>query len=56
LSDFEVFDVTTIVTDNKGSPDRKSDTWSQNMSFLSDLSDFEVFDVTTTVTIGTESA
>jgi hypothetical protein len=48
--DFEVFEVNTIVTDNKGSPDRKSDTLSQNILFLSDLSDFEVFEVNTIVT------
>jgi hypothetical protein len=46
----EVFEVTTIITDNKRSPDRKSDIWSQNISILSDLSDFEVFEVTTIVT------
>jgi hypothetical protein len=48
LSDFEVFEVNTIVDDNKRSPDRKSDSWSQNIIFLSDLSDlsdFEVFEV-----------
>jgi hypothetical protein len=42
LSDFEVVEVTTIVTDNKRSPDRKSDMWSQNISVLSD---FEVVEV-----------
>jgi hypothetical protein len=55
-SDLEASEVTTIVTDNKRPPDRKSDTWSQNVLFLSDLSDlgdlsdFEVFDVTMIVT------
>jgi hypothetical protein len=37
-----------IITDNKRSSDRKSNTWSQNISFLSDLSDlsdFEFFEV-----------
>jgi hypothetical protein len=37
-------------TDIKLSPDRKSDTWSQNILFLSDLGDFEVFEVNTIVT------
>jgi hypothetical protein len=50
LRDFEVFEVNPIVTDSKGSPDRKSDTLSQNILFLSDLSDFEVFEVNTIVT------
>jgi hypothetical protein len=36
LSDFEVFDVNTIVTDSKGPPDRKNDTLSQTSYFLSD--------------------
>jgi hypothetical protein len=45
----EVFEVNTIIDDSKGPPDRKSDTWSQNISFLGDLSDFEVFEANTIV-------
>jgi hypothetical protein len=50
LSDFEVIEVNTIVIDVKGSPDRKPDTWSQNILFWGDLSDFEVIEVNTIVT------
>jgi hypothetical protein len=32
LSDFEDFGVTMIVTDIKGSPDRKSDAWAKTSS------------------------
>jgi hypothetical protein len=36
--------------DSKRAPDRKSDSGSQNISFLSDFGDFEVFEVSTIVT------
>jgi hypothetical protein len=39
----------TIGMEKRRLPDRKSDTWSQNISILSYLSDFEVFEVNTIV-------
>jgi hypothetical protein len=61
LSDFEVFEVTTIVTDNKRSPDFRTHPCTPPLSFmadlhplsdlgdLTDLSHFEVFDLNTIV-------
>jgi hypothetical protein len=55
LSEFEVFEVNTIINDGKGSPDRKSDTRGAITIFLGELSEFEVFEVNTRVDDGKRS-